>query len=83
MQPAHLQRARGIWWRKIHTVCLDDQLWDGQINEVVWVKGIAGATYKMVLRVMSPKRTRRCCFSKAHKKVWRSSYENHKSQDAG
>lgn len=39
-QPVHLLRARGIWWRKLQTVCLDSQLWDWQSNGVVVVKGI-------------------------------------------
>jgi hypothetical protein len=39
--PAHLLRARCIWWRKLQTVCLDHQLWDWQSNEVVAVKRIA------------------------------------------
>lgn len=39
-QPVHLLRARGIWWRKLQTVCLDNQLWDWRSNEVVVVKGI-------------------------------------------
>jgi hypothetical protein len=43
-QSAHLRRARGIWWNKLQTVCLDRQLWDWQNNEVVVVKQIASST---------------------------------------
>jgi len=43
-QPVHLLRARGIWWRKIGTICLENQLWDWQSNEVVVVKGIVSTT---------------------------------------
>jgi hypothetical protein len=39
-----LLRARGIWWRKLKTVCLDNQLWDWQSNEVVVVNRIASTT---------------------------------------
>jgi len=43
-QPVHLLRARGIWWRKLKTVCLDNQLWDWQSNEVTAVKRVASTT---------------------------------------
>jgi hypothetical protein len=43
-QPAHLRRARGIWWRKLQTACLDNQLWDWQSNEVVVVKRVVSTT---------------------------------------
>lgn len=42
-QPAHL-RARSIWWEKLHTVCLDHQIWDWQTGEVVVAKRIASTT---------------------------------------
>ena len=64
MQPAHLQRARGIWWRKIQTVCLDNQLWDWQINEVVFVKGIAGATYMIGSACYEPEANKTLLFLK-------------------
>jgi hypothetical protein len=44
-QPAHLRRARGIWWNKMQTACLDNQLWDWQGNEVVVMKWIGSTTY--------------------------------------
>ncbi len=44
-QAAHLQRARTIWWTKIQTVCLDNQSWDWQADEVVATKRPASATY--------------------------------------
>ncbi|CRL50454.1 DUF4160 domain-containing protein [Pseudomonas sp. SIMBA_041] len=44
-QPAHLQRARGLWWRKLCTACLDNQLWDWESNEVVVMKRLASTTY--------------------------------------
>lgn len=44
-QPAHLRRARGIWWDKLHTACLDNQLWDWESNEVVVMKRLASTTY--------------------------------------
>ncbi|MFJ3055325.1 DUF4160 domain-containing protein [Herbaspirillum sp. NPDC087042] len=34
-QPAHLWRARERWWLSRHTVCLDNQQWDGEAEEVV------------------------------------------------
>jgi hypothetical protein len=43
-QPAHLRRARNVWWSKLHTVCLDHQIWDWQTSEVVVVKRIASTT---------------------------------------
>ena len=64
MQPAHLQRARGIWWRKIQTVCLDNQLWDWQINEVVLVRGIAGATYTIGSACYEPEGNKTLLFLK-------------------
>jgi hypothetical protein len=42
--PAHLLRARHIWWRKLQTACLDNQLWDWQTSEVVVVKRIVSTT---------------------------------------
>ena len=44
-QPAHLRRARSVWWDKLQTVCLDHQVWDWQTSEVVVVKRIAATTY--------------------------------------
>mgnify|MGYP003515541299 CR=1 FL=1 len=44
-QPASLRRARGIWWNKLQTACLDNQLWDWQGNEVVVMKWIGSTTY--------------------------------------
>lgn len=43
--PAHLRRARDIWWSKLQTACLDHQLWDWQTSEVVVMKRIASTTY--------------------------------------
>ncbi|MCU1750944.1 DUF4160 domain-containing protein [Pseudomonas sp. 6D_7.1_Bac1] len=45
-QPAHLRRTRSIWWVKLQTTCLCNQLWDWQAKEVV-VKGFASATYRI------------------------------------
>ena len=36
--PAHLQRAREIWWNSSQTVCLVNQLWDVQADETVSAK---------------------------------------------
>lgn len=44
-QPAHLRRARSIWWNKLQTACLDNQLWDSHDNEVVVMKRITSTTY--------------------------------------
>ncbi|MCU1759398.1 DUF4160 domain-containing protein [Pseudomonas sp. 14P_8.1_Bac3] len=44
-QPAHLRRARTVWWEKLHTVCLDHQLWDWRSGEVVVKKNIASTTH--------------------------------------
>lgn len=44
-QPVHLRRARSIWWDKLQTACLDNQLWDSQDNEVVVMKRITSTTY--------------------------------------
>ncbi|MCX2897678.1 DUF4160 domain-containing protein [Pseudomonas mandelii] len=44
-QPAHLRRARSIWWNKLQTACLDHQLWDWHASEVVMMRGIARSTY--------------------------------------
>jgi hypothetical protein len=44
-QPAHLQRARTIWWGKIQTACLDNQLWDWQADEVVATKRPGSTAY--------------------------------------
>jgi hypothetical protein len=46
-QPAHLRRARSIWWVKLRTTCLCNQLWDWQANEVVVMKRIASTTYQI------------------------------------
>lgn len=43
-QPVHLLRARDIWWRKLATVCLENQLWDWHSNEVVAVKRVVSTT---------------------------------------
>jgi hypothetical protein len=43
-QPAHLRRARSIWWDKLRTVCLNRKIWDWQTNEVVVVHKIASTT---------------------------------------
>jgi hypothetical protein len=46
-QPAHLRRARGIWWSKLQTVCLDNQLWDSHSNEVLGMKLVTDTTYRV------------------------------------
>jgi hypothetical protein len=46
-QPAHLRRARRIWWSKLQTVCLDNQLWDSHTNEVLGMKLVTDTTYKV------------------------------------
>lgn len=38
-QPVHLQRAREIWWNSTQSVCLVNQLWDMDEEEVVSTKG--------------------------------------------
>jgi hypothetical protein len=34
-QPAHLRRARELWWSSRQTLCLDNQQWDVKAEEVV------------------------------------------------
>lgn len=34
-QPVHLRRARSLWWSKLCTLCLDQQLWDEEGNTLV------------------------------------------------
>lgn len=46
-QPAHLRSARHIWWSKLQTVCLDNQLWDSHTNEVLGMKLVTDTTYKV------------------------------------
>jgi hypothetical protein len=36
--PAHLRRARELWWSSTQTVCLVNQLWDVDANEIVSAK---------------------------------------------
>ncbi|WP_419708466.1 DUF4160 domain-containing protein [Pseudomonas sp. NFX224] len=52
--PAHLLRARCIWWRKLQTACLDNQLWDWQTSEVVVVKRIVSTTNMIVSACYEP-----------------------------
>lgn len=52
--PAHLFRARCIWWRKLQTACLDNQLWDWQTSEVVVVKKIVSTTNMIVSACYEP-----------------------------
>lgn len=33
--PQHLRRARTCWWQSLHAVCLVNQMWDEQTQEVV------------------------------------------------
>lgn len=53
-QPAHLRRARSIWWEKLHTVCLDHQIWDWQTGEVVVAKRIASTTHMIYSACYEP-----------------------------
>lgn len=46
-QPAHLRRARRIWWSKLQTVCLDNQWWDSHTNEVLGMKLVTDTTYRV------------------------------------
>ncbi|WP_246226451.1 DUF4160 domain-containing protein [Pseudomonas atagonensis] len=46
-QPAHLRRARGIWGSGLQTVCLDNQLWDMQANEVLGMRLVTDTTYRV------------------------------------
>lgn len=34
-QPAHLRKARELWWRSRQTLCLENQQWDMAADEVV------------------------------------------------
>lgn len=45
MQPDCLDRARRIWWEKLHTVCLDNRLWDWEGDEVVDATMFGRTTY--------------------------------------
>lgn len=33
--PQHLRRARTCWWQSMKSVCLVNQMWDAQAQEVV------------------------------------------------
>jgi hypothetical protein len=57
-QPAHLRRARGIWWDKLQTACLDNQLWDWKTNEVVVMKNIASTTYMIGSACYEPEKNK-------------------------
>ncbi|VVN84086.1 hypothetical protein PS718_01346 [Pseudomonas fluorescens] len=46
-QPAHLRRARGIWWSGLQTFCLDNQVWDCESNEVPVMKSVSDTTYRI------------------------------------
>ena len=46
-QPAHLRSARHIWWSRLRTVCLDNQLWDSDSNEVLGMKLVTDTTYRV------------------------------------
>ncbi|WP_095080676.1 DUF4160 domain-containing protein [Pseudomonas sp. Irchel s3h17] len=46
-QPAHLRRARSIWWLKLQTTCLGNQLWDWQANEVVLMNRDTSVIYRI------------------------------------
>ncbi|WP_285409424.1 DUF4160 domain-containing protein [Pseudomonas sp. FR229a] len=46
-QPAHLRRAHGIWWSGLQTVCLDNQIWDCQTNEVPVMKPVTDQIYRI------------------------------------
>ncbi|WP_025108745.1 hypothetical protein [Pseudomonas sp. H1h] len=46
-QTAHLRRARGIWWSGLRTVCLDNQVWDCESNEVPVMKPVTDTTYRI------------------------------------
>ena len=56
--PAHLLRARRIWWRKLQTACLDNQLWDWQTGEVVVVKRIVSTTNMIGSALYEPQTNR-------------------------
>lgn len=46
-QTAHLRRARRIWWSRLQSVCLDNQLWDSHTNEVLGMKLVTDTTYRI------------------------------------
>ena len=56
--PAHLLRARRIWWRTLQTACLDNQLWDWQTGEVVVVKRIVSTTNMIGSALYEPQTNR-------------------------
>lgn len=35
LQPAHLRKARELWWQALQTMCLENQQWDPTAGEVV------------------------------------------------
>ena len=46
-QPAHLRRAREIWWSALQSVCLVNQYWDIDADEVVSIKEKRPGTRKI------------------------------------
>ena len=53
-QPVHLRRARGIWWSGVQTVCLDNQVWDCESNEVPVMKLVTDTTYRIAAARYEP-----------------------------
>lgn len=53
-QTVHLRCARVVWWSKLHTVCLDHQLWDWLTHEVVVMKKIASTTWMIASASYEP-----------------------------
>lgn len=57
-QPDHLRRARHIWWCRLHTVCLDNQWWDWETNEVAVLRHITSTTFRIGSACYEPEENR-------------------------
>lgn len=53
-QTHHLRRARGIWWSRLRTACLDNQWWDEQANEVAVLRQVTSTTFRIASAYYEP-----------------------------
>lgn len=53
-QAQHLRRARGIWWSRLRTACLDNQWWDEQANEVAVLRQVTSTTFRIASAYYEP-----------------------------
>lgn len=77
--PAHLRRARECWWQSQQAVCLVNQAWDDQTNEVIAPQVKRAGRESSKQRSLMRNAIGPFCNWKGLMSLWRLSYDHRES----